>query len=276
MRVVVVIIAFAAILPCSNFLLAQELDSIFLSSAEIGPSDTAIISLQLVNESFSVGGFCFDVSLPDSNLANFVSIEPGSDVNDFAYFNVNNATPSTAIILGLVNMPTQQGIPLSCGLHEIALLKIVVADTISRNLELPIIFSANSRMGNAISDTTGYQVVFPVKVNGVITVTADVGIDDEAAQLPLEFELLGNYPNPFNSHTIIKFSLNMPGQVSIAIYDIQGRKVRNLTNSYYETGNHQLSWDACADDGAILSSGIYLYNIIYNGRASTGKMSFLK
>ncbi|MCF7811979.1 S8 family peptidase [bacterium] len=81
--------------------------------------------------------------------------------------------------------------------------------------------------------------------------------------VPGTFELEGNYPNPFNSETIINYSITKTGAVSIVVYDVQGRKIRELTSGQQIEGKHHVVWDGCNTNGQPVSSGIYLYRITY-------------
>lgn len=90
-------------------------------------------------------------------------------------------------------------------------------------------------------------------------------------ELPAEFALLSNYPNPFNSTTIIRYTLARPSQVTIDIYDILGRRVQTLLNQYLPAGDHQVPWHV--ND---LTSGIYLYRIVADGDYDIGKMTLVK
>jgi hypothetical protein len=89
--------------------------------------------------------------------------------------------------------------------------------------------------------------------------------------VPDKFELLGNYPNPFNPITIIRFALPVSGEVSVTVFDISGRKVRELAAGIMEAGYHSLPFDA-----AELSSGVYMYQITAGGKILTGKMMLMK
>lgn len=72
-------------------------------------------------------------------------------------------------------------------------------------------------------------------------------------QAPTEFGLGSSYPNPFNPTTTIPFSLPERAKVQIAVYDVMGRRVAFLADGTYETGTHQVTFDA-----SYLSSGVYL------------------
>lgn len=75
---------------------------------------------------------------------------------------------------------------------------------------------------------------------------------------PDHFTLLPNYPNPFNPSTNIHYRLPATMKVTIAIYDILGRKVAMLSNGQQQTaGSHLVRWDAHN-----LASGVYFYRVI--------------
>ena len=82
-----------------------------------------------------------------------------------------------------------------------------------------------------------------------------------------------NYPNPFHSQTVIKFSLPEPGEAGIRIFDMQGRWVNNLAFDSYEIGEHQIKWDGKNNRGMNVAAGMYTYQLIFNKEAvATGKM----
>jgi hypothetical protein len=98
------------------------------------------------------------------------------------------------------------------------------------------------------------------------------------ANVPREFILYHNYPNPFNPATTIQFSLPEIGNVKIRIYDLLGRLVSSQELVGQSMGMHQYVYDASK-----LASGVYYYNVEYvsargdNKRLSpTEKMLLLK
>lgn len=94
--------------------------------------------------------------------------------------------------------------------------------------------------------------------------------------LPKRFALLGNYPNPFNASTVVKFQLSRPGFVELTVYNILGQKIRTLVKEQMTAGPKQVSWDGTDDLGHLLASGIYFYKIITVEGRQTGKMTMLK
>lgn len=90
---------------------------------------------------------------------------------------------------------------------------------------------------------------------------------------PVEhFKLQQNYPNPFNPETIISYSLSVPENVKIVVYDIDGREVMTLVDATKSAGNHSVVFD-----GQTLASGMYFYRLITDGMPQASrKMLLLK
>ncbi len=82
------------------------------------------------------------------------------------------------------------------------------------------------------------------------------GALEVAAEVPEEYVLEGNYPNPFNLTTTIRFGLPEPAQVKLTVYDVLGRRVRVLVDAMRAAGMHEMIFDAGG-----LPSGIYLYHL---------------
>ncbi|NQV29653.1 MAG: T9SS type A sorting domain-containing protein [Candidatus Marinimicrobia bacterium] len=74
---------------------------------------------------------------------------------------------------------------------------------------------------------------------------------------PPSFELYANYPNPFNPSTSIPFEINSLENMSLNIYDLQGRLVVSLIDAHLQPGKYSSSWDGQNMHGEPVSSGIY-------------------
>jgi mono/diheme cytochrome c family protein len=85
------------------------------------------------------------------------------------------------------------------------------------------------------------------------TPATSIGTED---QLIAQFELLGNYPNPFNPSTSIRFSLPESADVEIQIFSLQGQLVDAIRPGSMNQGVHSVSYNAMN-----LASGVYLYRI---------------
>jgi hypothetical protein len=85
-----------------------------------------------------------------------------------------------------------------------------------------------------------------------------------------------NYPNPFNPTTHISFEVTSEQEVKIIVYDLLGRRVRELADKCFTPGVHQVSWDAKDDYGREVASGAYIYRVIAGKHIETRKMLFLR
>ena len=94
--------------------------------------------------------------------------------------------------------------------------------------------------------------------------------------IPESFALHQNYPNPFNPMTTIRYELPEQSHVTIVIYDMLGRSVRQLVNSTQDAGYRSAIWDATDNFGKPVSAGIYLYQINAGEFTQTRKLVLLK
>jgi len=103
----------------------------------------------------------------------------------------------------------------------------------------------------------------------------EVGIKDRtvsaASNLPKEFSLSQNFPNPFNPITQIKYALPQDCDVKLTIYNILGRKVASLVDGKQRTGYKTIRWDAGS-----FSSGIYFYRLQAGDFVQTRKMVLIR
>jgi len=86
-----------------------------------------------------------------------------------------------------------------------------------------------------------------------------------------------NYPNPFNPTTNISYSLSKDGFVSLSIYDMAGRVIKNLVNENKKADNYQVNWNASNDLNHKLASGVYYYQLkVDNKVVDTKSMILIK
>lgn len=95
--------------------------------------------------------------------------------------------------------------------------------------------------------------------------------------LPAKYNLVQNFPNPFNPSTTIKFAVqqqpseNSLAPVTLAVYDINGRLVKVLVNESFPAGTYSVNYD-----GSGTASGIYFYRINIGSFSDTKKMVLIK
>ncbi|MCK6623047.1 MAG: choice-of-anchor D domain-containing protein [Calditrichaceae bacterium] len=79
--------------------------------------------------------------------------------------------------------------------------------------------------------------------------------------VPTELVLKQNYPNPFNPATTIEYDLPQDGNVTVAIYNMLGQKVKTLANGFHLAGVHRVEWNGTDERGNHLASGVYFYHL---------------
>ncbi|MCP4633202.1 MAG: T9SS type A sorting domain-containing protein, partial [candidate division Zixibacteria bacterium] len=96
-------------------------------------------------------------------------------------------------------------------------------------------------------------------------------INDDNIQLVKGPVLINNYPNPFNSTTNICYYLANDENISLSIYNLAGKRIETLINSYIQSGQHNITWDASG-----YSSGVYFYKLTTENQTFTKRMVLLK
>ena len=94
---------------------------------------------------------------------------------------------------------------------------------------------------------------------------------EEAKSVPREFVLNQNYPNPFNATTTFTFSVVETRNVSLRIYDIQGREIETIIDKELQPDNYSFPWNARS-----YASGTYFFRLIAGSFISTKKLVLLK
>ncbi len=105
-----------------------------------------------------------------------------------------------------------------------------------------------------VNGTFNYSNIIEVNFNGII-----------------KFNLLQNFPNPFNPSTVIRFEIPTASHVNIKVYNIIGKEVAELLNDKLEGGNHEIVFNANN-----LPSGLYIYKIAAGNFISSKKMMLVK
>ncbi len=130
-------------------------------------------------------------------------------------------------------------------------LKIRIVDSTGNATEQ--ILSPAFSVGNWIDDGTT-----PVK-------------EPEQIGTPVSFALQQNFPNPFNPATTIKYDLPAATEVTLSVFDILGREVKELVDQFQTAGTHSVKFEA-----GDLASGIYFYRINAGPYTALRKMLFVK
>jgi hypothetical protein len=124
-----------------------------------------------------------------------------------------------------------------------------------------------------LADSTGNS-----RGNGPSLITS-VDENPNGNIIPQSELLISNYPNPFNSTTLIVFTIPYEltnENTELKIYDVQGSLVATLVDQQLSAGNYIVKWEGKNQYNQNVSSGVYLYNIKAGGKVKSGKMNLLK
>jgi hypothetical protein len=96
-------------------------------------------------------------------------------------------------------------------------------------------------------------------------------VAEDEAGAPSGFALAQNYPNPFNPATTIRFSLPQREQMTLRVFDVNGREVATLVEGEFNAGAHKVIFDATG-----LPNGVYFYRIKTKSSSQTRKAVLLR
>jgi hypothetical protein len=115
-----------------------------------------------------------------------------------------------------------------------------------------------------------YQISFDFILD-ILSFNNSTSTSSKPIDKPVHFKLNHNYPNPFNSNTIIHYSVDIPSHVKLEIYDCNGRKIKTLIDRHHSQGNYNTPFNA--ND---LASGIYIYKLSNNRNYEIHRMVHIK
>lgn len=130
------------------------------------------------------------------------------------------------------------------------------------------VFNGWEEDGNPLSEEE--SVTWNPRSGAVIIAlfTRDVSAETER---PFRTRLLPNYPNPFNSQTTLRFTLENGQPVRLSVYDLLGQKVAEIATGFHPPGAHEVKWDA-----RVLSSGVYVIVLETDGRRYLQKATLVR
>ena len=97
-----------------------------------------------------------------------------------------------------------------------------------------------------------------------------------AAARPAQHRLGDSYPNPFNPAMVIPLDLATDeARVHLALYDVLGRRVRQVWQGPLRAGSHRFTWDGCDEGGKDVAAGVYVYRVEIDGQVEAKKTTKL-
>jgi beta-glucosidase len=163
---------------------------------------------------------------------------------------------------GLTDMPIEN---IEVSSNDSTILVLQLADTIREGDNITIEYSGTS----VFSEDGGQLEPFgPEKVYNRLDEPAGI---TEKEDINSTYQLIKNYPNPFNAVTYLGFRLSKKEKVSLSIYNIYGQRLETLANEELQRGEYIYRWNASK-----YPSGIYFYKLDIRKSTSCGKMILLK
>ena len=99
----------------------------------------------------------------------------------------------------------------------------------------------------------------------------DTESGDKSTAIPEDYLVLSVFPNPFNNRSVVSFSLERAGEVSLKVYDVTGREVGSLVSGHLSLGYHEVVWNA---EG--MASGVYFVRMEAGGLVQARKILLIK
>ena len=166
----------------------------------------------------------------------------------------------------------------------VSILDIITVAPFSIEIELPILLNPTQSVvlrprfsPTELGAADGYLIIVHTAPTSPDTMylhgtgIPNLSTPKPSPDLPTVYRLGQNYPNPFNPSTTISFDLPRSSQVTLQVFDIQGRLIKELVNSELPAGRQ-----AIAFDGASLPSGMYVYRLATPEFTDLHKMLLLK
>ena len=143
---------------------------------------------------------------------------------------------------------------------------MVNSNSTFKSMGLPSVYVTGFAADNGVLyASTSDNTVWKRTISEILT-----GVKD-ARQVPVEFNLSQNFPNPFNPTTTINYSVSKSSPVVLKVYNIMGKEVETLVNEQKGAGNYQVRFNASK-----LASGVYFYQLKSGDLVSTKKLVLLK
>ena len=157
------------------------------------------------------------------------------------------------------------GTSFSCPILAGAAALILSVEPTLTPMELLDLLRQTASQSNNPDNLMGWGIINTLEVVNSLITTAEVD------ELPEDFYILRNYPNPFNPSTKVQFSVPQQSNVKITLHDMLGREVKLLFDDKVDAGMQEFVVDA-----GNLASGVYLVRMIAGTFNKTIKISLLK
>jgi hypothetical protein len=223
-----------------------------------GVSDHGDMFYLLAADSASLQTFSYGTAYRDSNplapvvyTAYAMAYNPPSGAADFGTFDTTTSTVTVKVALSKLNALLPAGhAPIADGSWLVGLRG-----------------SASGSDRGPRDNTRGGLYNFRVRFSG------PAGVDPQARAGVMS---VSAWPNPCREEAALRYSVPARSQVSLAIYDLQGQRVRTLVSGVADAGQYLARWDGRAQGGEAASPGVYFARLDSGHRHVVSKLVMLK
>lgn len=252
-----------------------------VGAAEFSSATDFTVPLQVLHDE-DIAAMDIPLSFSKGVTLNKVTFE-GTAVSSFDEKIARIDNEKNQVVIGLIGMvyslkETPNLKPAVNGNNNVAVLHFTLNDQNLKSLEIAPFTNAAPKHA--------LMYVYNEWVNGVPHVQSlnpefqggTVILDSRAptANLPTEFAMSQNVPNPFNPSTQIQFALPKDAQVNLSIYNVLGQHVTTLVDDMMRAGRQTVTWDGADATGTQVASGVYFYKLRAGDFSDTKKMLLLK
>jgi choice-of-anchor B domain-containing protein len=206
----------------------------------------------LMNNSFTI-----NTSPSDTSKFKFIWSKTGTH----PYFNYKLRLRKSGLVSDLIFSADNNGRDSSLTFRKNFL------DSLTRSLGFAYdsaVYTARVFAFNGTDSLQASNIVF-------FTVRTSVNIQNISSEIPREYKIHNNYPNPFNPSTKIRFEIPRNDFANLAVYDINGKIVEELVNEKLSAGIYEVNFTS-----KNLSSGIYFYRLKTSAFTETKRMILVK
>jgi hypothetical protein len=135
---------------------------------------------------------------------------------------------------------------------------------------ISLVSNGNKLYAHWMDDFSGIYQIWSTIID-----LSTIGITKISSEIPSTYKLEQNYPNPFNPETRIKYSVPKNSNLTIKLYDLQGRELGSLAEGYHTAGVYEINFNT-NEFGITLPSGVYFYKLISENFTVSKKMLLTK
>jgi len=248
----------------------SDVDSMIVVGGGGYAGDDVAIYINMIN-TFRVSAFSGRLVFDSASFhLNSIQVLPRAEMLDWCGVDTTHAGVVRFYALG--PEPMEDWIPPGSG--NVMELQFHVMETAAPGLyPMALEDSGFGTYENQWSDSLG-QLIIPVLIDGQVEIWSQTDFEEEP-NIPDNYLLLSNFPNPFNGHTAISFTIPQQGSVQLGIFDVNGRTVKQIFLGNLASGHYLLDWNGRNETGKEVASGVYCYALYFDSKSVVTKKMVL-